>query len=515
MRHVLNTLAWGSAVIALTMAVPGCTKGDKGSEGDAATGSIKAALTVGGERHDVTAIHYKVVDESGTCSDAPLAETTSALEIEQLPGSVLPSGAGAHGGADGLFVLPPGNYRVCATPMSADGPSQECAPTEGTATVISSATTEIVLVAQCGADANGGLDVVVALNDPPKINDLDITPSKFIIACETATITAVAADPDGDAITFAWSVISSPAGASPRLQATDGVASFATDTAGDYQVRVEATDVNAGSTSLTFPVHVSALSCPAQDQCHAAGSCDLDTGACSNPSAPDGTACDDDNASTSSDTCSSGVCSGTVSSGTCSHDPCTIGSSLDATCGPCVASICQVDPFCCTSSWDAFCQGEVASVCGQTCGAPSCGDSVCDATESCSSCAADCGACAPTCPGTDLGSTVPQTVTGSTAGLTSTLTPPCAGGAAPDATFSFTAPASGTYNINTFGSAYDTVLYLNDGTCGGALLACNDDTGALQSDVTVPLTAGQTIVIVVDGYGIDSGSFTLNIASAN
>jgi hypothetical protein len=461
MRHVVNTLAWGSAVIALSMAVPGCSERDKGSEGDEATGSIKAALTVGGERHDVTAIHYKVVDESSTCSDAPLAETTSVLEIEQLPGSVLPSGAGAHAGADGLFVLPPGNYRVCATPMSASGPSQECASTEGTATVISSATTEIVLVAQCGADANGGLDVVVALNDPPKINDLDITPSKFIIACETATITAVAVDPDGDALTFAWSITSSPAGASPRLQTTDGVASFATDTAGDYQVRVEATDVNAGSTSLTFPIHVSALSCPAQDQCHAAGSCDLDTGACSNPSAPDGTACDDADGNTSSDVCSSGVCGGA---------------------------------------------------------APSCGDGVCDATESCSSCAADCGPCAPACPGTDLGSTVPQTVNGSTTGLTNTRTPTCVGNsAAPDATFSFTAPASGNYAINTLGSTYDTILYLNDGTCAGASLACNDDSGggSFQSNVTVPLTAGQTVVIVVDGYGNASGSFTLNIASVN
>jgi len=50
--------------------------------------------------------------------------------------------------------------------------------------------------------------------------------------------------------------------------------------------------------------------CTAQDQCHAAGTCDSSTGACSNPTAPDGTACDDANACTQRDSCSLGRCVG-------------------------------------------------------------------------------------------------------------------------------------------------------------------------------------------------------------
>ncbi len=48
--------------------------------------------------------------------------------------------------------------------------------------------------------------------------------------------------------------------------------------------------------------------CTAQDQCHNAGTCDPATGTCSNPPAANGSACDDGNACTQSDTCQNGVC---------------------------------------------------------------------------------------------------------------------------------------------------------------------------------------------------------------
>jgi hypothetical protein len=51
--------------------------------------------------------------------------------------------------------------------------------------------------------------------------------------------------------------------------------------------------------------------CTAFDACHVPGICDGATGVCSNPPAPDGTACDDRNACTQSDTCQAGACSGT------------------------------------------------------------------------------------------------------------------------------------------------------------------------------------------------------------
>jgi len=50
--------------------------------------------------------------------------------------------------------------------------------------------------------------------------------------------------------------------------------------------------------------------CTASDQCHNAGTCDTDTGICSDPPKPDGTSCDDGDECTQTDTCQSGVCTG-------------------------------------------------------------------------------------------------------------------------------------------------------------------------------------------------------------
>jgi cysteine-rich repeat protein len=50
--------------------------------------------------------------------------------------------------------------------------------------------------------------------------------------------------------------------------------------------------------------------CTAMDQCHDAGTCNTLTGTCSNPAKPDGSACNDGSACTQTDTCQAGSCSG-------------------------------------------------------------------------------------------------------------------------------------------------------------------------------------------------------------
>jgi len=50
--------------------------------------------------------------------------------------------------------------------------------------------------------------------------------------------------------------------------------------------------------------------CSASDQCHDAGTCNTMTGMCSNPAKADGTACNDANLCTQSDTCVAGACTG-------------------------------------------------------------------------------------------------------------------------------------------------------------------------------------------------------------
>jgi hypothetical protein len=53
--------------------------------------------------------------------------------------------------------------------------------------------------------------------------------------------------------------------------------------------------------------------CTASDQCHVAGTCDPATGTCSNPAKTDGTPCEDGLFCTTGDTCQAGVCTGGTS----------------------------------------------------------------------------------------------------------------------------------------------------------------------------------------------------------
>ncbi|WP_437279539.1 MXAN_6577-like cysteine-rich protein [Sorangium sp. So ce375] len=120
----------------------------------------------------------------------------------------------------------------------------------------------------------------------------------------------------------------------------------------------------------------------------------------------------------------------------------------------------------------------------------------------------------PPCPLIDLGSTAPQTVTGTTAEAVDILHPSCGSTGAGEVTYSFTAPAAGTYVVDTFGSSFNTVLSVLDGSCSGDALACNDDAaGGEQSRLTLDLDEGQTVILLVEGRSADaSGDFTLTIA---
>src|SRR5882762_7139917 len=62
--------------------------------------------------------------------------------------------------------------------------------------------------------------------------------------------------------------------------------------------------------------------CTPSDQCHLAGTCDPETGACSNPPAPNGVACNDGNACTRNDACQAGICMGSADPAcTTNHPP--------------------------------------------------------------------------------------------------------------------------------------------------------------------------------------------------
>jgi len=120
------------------------------------------------------------------------------------------------------------------------------------------------------------------------------------------------------------------------------------------------------------------------------------------------------------------------------------------------------------------------------------------------------------CPDQDLGSTVPQSVMGNNGLLGNDHDPSCGIGSGPpggaDAMYQFTAMAAGTYVFDTAGSSIDTILSILDG-CGGMELDCNDDVGGgpVTSEITIMLAAGQSVIIVVEGYSGLEGPITLNI----
>lgn len=97
---------------------------------------------------------------------------------------------------------------------------------------------------------------------------------------------------------------------------------------GDLCTRVDA--CLAGSCVGAEPI-----ACAALDPCHVAGTCDPATGSCSQPPAPDGTACSDGNRCTLVDACVSGLCRGTAPVVCTPSDACHVAGVCDPVVGAC------------------------------------------------------------------------------------------------------------------------------------------------------------------------------------
>ncbi len=83
-----------------------------------------------------------------------------------------------------------------------------------------------------------------------------------------------------------------------------------------------------------------------------------------------------------------------------------------------------------------------------------------------------------------------------------------------DVWFTFDAAATTTYHMSMCDAGFDTRIDIYDG-CGGALVACNDDSCGLASEVDLVAAAGATYTIRIGGYGAGSfGTGTLVIADA-
>ena len=120
-----------------------------------------------------------------------------------------------------------------------------------------------------------------------------------------------------------------------------------------------------------------ALTCTASDQCHVAGVCDTTTGLCSNPAAVDGTTCDDGDACTQTDSCQAGSCVGSNPVVCTALDQCHSAGTCDTGTGLCSnpaktdSTPCDDGDACTTndSCQSGVCTGGPALVCDtcQTC----------------------------------------------------------------------------------------------------------------------------------------------------
>ena len=103
-----------------------------------------------------------------------------------------------------------------------------------------------------------------------------------------------------------------------------------------------------------------------------------------------------------------------------------------------------------------------------------------------------------------------QVLRGTLAGYTPWAAGTC-GGVGPERVYALTLPAPADLRATV--SGFDTVLYLREGGCDGAELACNDDASDEErgSTLAASLPAG-TVFLFVDAFDRDDvGEFTLEL----
>ncbi len=100
--------------------------------------------------------------------------------------------------------------------------------------------------------------------------------------------------------------------------------------------------------------------------------------------------------------------------------------------------------------------------------------------------------------------------TGTTAGRVDNYNGTCGLGGSADVVYSLVARTTGTLTIDTIGSGFDTVLYAST-TCGTSTICDDDGGGSLTSRISLPVVAGSTYYIIVDGYNGASGAYVLNV----
>src|SRR5262249_9056083 len=115
----------------------------------------------------------------------------------------------------------------------------------------------------------------------------------------------------------------------------------------------------------------------------------------------------------------------------------------------------------------------------------------------------NCATCTPITEGT---------LNGNNARATGTDVTPCGNNDTTDVWFCYTASATGRAEARTCGSEFDTTLAVFD-TCGGNILACDDNGCGLASLVQWNAQQGTTYRVRIAGVGATVGDFTLTVTN--
>ena len=211
------------------------------------------------------------------------------------------------------------------------------------------------------------------------------------------------------------------------------------------------------------------------------------------------------------------VCDDANSSNT---DTCT-NACLAATCGDGFVQPGEACDDTNSSNTDACTNGCLAAACGDGFlqAGEACDDGNAAAGDGCLACAVEGGSCT-TESDVNFGTTASLNYTTTTSiGSGNAGEPTCltglTGRGGNDLIFAWSPAVSGSYNISTAGSSFDTLLEVFSGCSGSTSLACNDDITAttnLDSAVTVNLVAGTTYRLWVDGFGNATGTVVLTAA---
>jgi hypothetical protein len=260
MRVQWNAAAfWGSlSLAAVGCAGPGNDGGDGGGGGARGEGELSVALGAAG--HGVTGLRIDIVRAEENCSGSAVATQTLLVDAA-LP--VDSDEAAATEPARQSFTLPPGEFRVCVTPLSGDAPSDRCDSGEALVSVSAGETTEAAVTLQCRDEDDGVIQTIVDLNEAPNIDSLAIDPGISITVCDTVTLSLDASDADGDELTTEWT-----AGDPLRLRPYEGTleangteATFSATLAGSYIVNVTVDDGSGGRDELRIDIQVTAAEC--------------------------------------------------------------------------------------------------------------------------------------------------------------------------------------------------------------------------------------------------------------